>query len=223
MFRVALRKTLVAGNAITTPSSQPTSAWIARGFAAAAGKKPKVEDGTLEGRYATALFMASSGKVDKVYGDLAALKEMMAESKEFKLMVETPGIQPEMKSAALEQVCSKIGTDPATLNFLKVLIENKRMHLLAKMIDMFEMFYRAEKGLVLCKVTSAGPLNASAQASVKKAMESRAEQGATLIMEYDTNPAIMGGLVVKMGEAVFDMSVQTKLERLQTQLLAPVE
>merc|ERR1712014_208403 len=116
----------------------------------------------------------------------------MAESTEFKLMVETPGIQPEMKTAALVQVCSKIGTDPATLNFLKVLIENKRMHLLAKMIDLFEMFYRAEKG-------------------------------STLIMEYDVNPAIMGGLVVKMGEAVFDMSVQTKLERLQTQLLAPVE
>merc|ERR1719277_2272685 len=223
MFRVALRKTLVAGNAITTPSCQPTSAWIARGFAAAAGKKPKVEDGTLEGRYATALFMASSGKIDKVYGDLAALKAMMEESKEFKLMVETPGIQPEMKTAALESVCKKVGTDPATLNFLKVLIENKRMHLLAKMIDMFEMFYRAEKGLVLCKVTSAATLTSAQQSDVKKAMEKRAEKGSTLIMEYDVNPAIMGGLVVKMGEAVFDMSVQTKLERLQTQLLAPVE
>merc|ERR1712048_385447 len=155
--------------------------------------------------------------------DLAALKGMMSESKEFKLMVETPGIQPEAKAAALESVCKKVGTDASTVNFLKVLIENKRMHLLGKMIDMFEMFYRAEKGLVLCKVTSAGPLNSTAQDSVKKAMEKRAEAGATLIMEYDVNPAIMGGLVVKMGEAVFDMSVQTKLERLQTQLLAPVE
>merc|ERR1711879_523257 len=105
----------------------------------------------------------------------------------------------------------------------KVLIENKRMHLLSKMIDMFESFYRAEKGYVPCKVISASALSSSQQAEVKKAMEKRAEKGSTLILEYDVNPAILGGLVVKMGEAVYDMSVQTKFERLQTQLLAPVE
>merc|ERR1719343_455291 len=76
-----------------------------RSFAAAAGKKPKTEDGTLEGRYATALFMASSDRLDKVYGDLSVLREMMQESKEFKLMVETPGIDPDSKVGALEQVC----------------------------------------------------------------------------------------------------------------------
>merc|ERR1711862_730149 len=101
---------------------------------------------------------------------------MMEESPQFKLMVETPGIQPDMKIAALEQVCKKVGTDPATLNFIKVLIENKRMHLLAKMIDMFEMFYRAEKGLILCKVTSAQTLTGAQQGDVKKSMEKRAEK-----------------------------------------------
>merc|ERR1712232_498922 len=87
---------------------------------------------------------------------------------------------------------NRIGTDPATLNFLKVLIENKRMHLLAKMIDLFETFYRAEKGLVLCKVTSAVPLTTVEQTEVKEAMQKRAEQGSTLIMEYTTNPALLG-------------------------------
>jgi len=187
-----------------------------------AGRKPKTEDGTLEGRYATALFMASSDRLDKVYGDLSALRDMMQESKEFKLMVETPGIDPDSKVGALEQVCKTAGTDEAVVNFLKVLIENKRLHLLQRMVDLFETFYRAEKGLVSCKVTSAAPLSSSQQAEVKKAMEKRAGAGATLIMEYSTNPAILGGLVVKMGEAVLDQSVSTRLERLTTQLLAPV-
>merc|ERR1719487_3197312 len=99
MLRVALRKTLAAGHALPTPSPL-----TARGFAAAAGKKPKVEDGTLEGRYATALFMASSGKVDKVYQDLANIRSMMNESKELTLLIESPGIDPEMKMAAVEAV-----------------------------------------------------------------------------------------------------------------------
>lgn len=193
-----------------------------RSFAAAAGKKPKMEDGTLEGRYATALFMASSGKLEAVYNDLTTLRDMMTESKEFKLMVETPGIEPEKKVAALEAICKKAGTDAAVVNFLKVLVENKRMHLLARMIDLFENFYRAEKGLILCQVTSAEKLTSAQEKAVKTAMQKRAEKGATLIMEYKINPALLGGLVVKMGEAVLDQSISTRLERLQTQLLAPV-
>merc|ERR1712032_1546238 len=73
------------------------------------------------------------------------LREMMAESPEFDLMVKTPGIDPDAKNAAIEAICGKVGSDPAVINFLKVLTENKRMILLPRMIDLFETFYRAEK------------------------------------------------------------------------------
>mmetsp|Transcript_72127 Transcript_72127/g.211330 ORF Transcript_72127/g.211330 Transcript_72127/m.211330 type:complete len:230 (+) Transcript_72127:43-732(+) len=228
MLRRAMRPLAMLARprgAITTPASQVwhlAPAASSRAFAAAAVKKPKVEDGTLEGRYATALFMASADRLDKVYGDLSSLRNMMQESKEFKLMVETPGIDPESKVAVFESICTKASIDASVLNFLKVLIENKRMHLLNRMIDLFEGFYRAEKGLVVCKVTSAQPLSASQQKQVKQAMQKRAAKGSTLLMEYSVNPSLLGGLVVKMGEAVLDQSVSTRLERLTTQLLAPV-
>ncbi|CAK0909845.1 unnamed protein product [Prorocentrum cordatum] len=193
-----------------------------RALAAKAGQKPKVEDGTLEGRYATALFMATSDRSEKVYQDLVGIRDMMKESPQFKLLIETPGIEGDAKVKALDAIVQKIKADPAILNFMKVLIENKRLYLLSRMIDLYETFYRAEKGLVLCKVTSAEALTSKQQAAVKAAMEKRAEKGSTLLMEYTTNPAILGGLVVKMGEAVLDQSVSTRLERLQTQLLAPV-
>uniref|UniRef100_A0A7S4QDZ4 Uncharacterized protein n=1 Tax=Alexandrium monilatum TaxID=311494 RepID=A0A7S4QDZ4_9DINO len=199
--------------AISTPTApmwRLAPAAPSRAFAAAVAKKPKMEDGTLEGRYATALFMASSN-LDKTYSDLSALRSMMQESKEFKLMVETPGIDPESKVAAFESICQKATIDTSVLNFLKVLIENKRMHLLLRMIDLFEGFYRAEKGLVVCKVTSAQALSSTQK-----------QQGSTLLMEYSVNPALLGGLVVKFGEAVLDQSVSTRLERLTTQLMAPV-
>merc|ERR1719331_645058 len=82
-----------------------------RSFAAAAGRRPKIEDGTLEGRYATALFVATSDKLDKVYTDLSGLKAMMETSKEFKLMVETPGIQPEAKVLAITDIAAKAEID----------------------------------------------------------------------------------------------------------------
>merc|ERR1712129_581281 len=123
---------------------------------------------------------------------------------------------------ALESICKQTGADASVVNFLKVLVENKRIYMLGRVIDLFEVIYRAEKGMIYCKVTSASPLEESQRAKVKGAMEARAEAGSTVIMEYDTNPAIMGGLVVKFGEAIFDNSVATRLERMQNQLLQPL-
>jgi len=235
MFRAALRPvslalTPICRKSLAKPASlvwsavQPTWGMAApaavRNFAT--GKKPKMEDGTLEGRYATALFMATSDKLGQVYNDLVAIRTMMEESSDFKLLIETPGIDPESKLNALEDVSSQAKLDPAVMNFLKVLIENKRMYLLVRMIDMYETFYRAEMGLVVCKVTSSEQLSDSQKMTVKAAMENRAEPGSTLIMEHSINPALLGGLVVKMGEAVFDYSVSARLDRLQTQLLAPL-
>mmetsp|Transcript_26805 Transcript_26805/g.41663 ORF Transcript_26805/g.41663 Transcript_26805/m.41663 type:complete len:234 (+) Transcript_26805:66-767(+) len=218
----SLRQRAVAAPNIAFPrgSVQPMSVTSMRAFAA--GAKPKVEDGTLEGRYATALYMATGDRLDKVYDDLVNLRSMIASSADLKLMVETPGIDPDRKVDAIQAVCGAAGSDPAVVNFLKVLVENKRLKLLPRMIDLYEVFYRAEKGLVPCTVTSASPLSSSQMSEVESAMQKRAGAGATLIMDFNTNPAILGGLVVKMGEAIYDNSVSTRLERLQTQLLAPL-
>merc|ERR1712107_376675 len=103
-------------------------------------------------------------------------------STDFRLLIETPGISPEAKVQALQSVCSKTGADASVLNFLKVLMENKRLDKLARVVDLFENFYRAEKGMVLCQVTSAATLGSAEQGKVKAAIESRAK-GSTLIME----------------------------------------
>merc|ERR1719321_175471 len=108
-------------------------------------------------------------------------------------MVQTPGIQPEAKVAALTAICQAAQTDGAVTNFLKVLVENKRMDKLARMIEIFEGFYRAEKGLIACEVTSAAELSSSEQSAVQSAMESRVPSGSTVLMEYKVNPAILGG------------------------------
>merc|ERR1712046_507696 len=164
--------------------------------------------------------MAAGSNLEGVYSDLTNIRDMMVESEDFRLMVQTPGIQPEAKIVALEAICQQAGTDGAVVNFLKVLVENKRMDKLPRMIEIFEGFYRAEKGLIACEVTSASELSSSEKSSVQSAMESRAPAGSTVLMEYKTNPAILGGLVVKFGDAVLDQSVSTRLERMTAQLLA---
>merc|ERR1719263_850489 len=121
MMRVVMRPwPLAARSFVAGRATRPLAPVAARAFAA----KPKVEDGTLEGRYATALFMATGNKLDKVYQDLAALRSMIQESPDLKLMVETPGIDPDSKVKAIRGVCQSSGIDETVENFMKVLIEN---------------------------------------------------------------------------------------------------
>merc|ERR1712216_617044 len=142
----------------------------------------------------------SQSKLDQVFQDVKGIRDMMKDSQDFRLMIDTPSIDPATKIDVLNRVLTKAGGDDNVKNFLKVLIENKRLNLLARVIDVFETMYRAEKGIVLCQVTSAKALSTPQQQEVKAAMEKRAAKGSQLNMEFGVNPALMGGLVVKMGE-----------------------
>merc|ERR1719247_599064 len=191
-----------------------------RGFAPRLGVRP-FSDGTMEGRYAAALFeTAKTGKaLDKVAEDMKSVKEMIAESKEFRTFVYTPGIAGDEKIAAVKQLGKKMS--PMSQNFLMLLVENKRMDLVLKMADSFEELYREEKGIKVAKVVTAADITTAQKKAITQAVQA-VEPGAQLTFEYEVNPAMLGGFVVKLGQKVLDYSVSSKIDRMSTQLLAPV-
>ena len=187
-------------------------------------KLASAEEAGIAGRYGFAVFNAAkeSKKLDGVYADLSQLRDLLATDSNFRLFIESPGIKREQRANAINDLCAKIGADKITQNFLSLLIENKRVSELRKVVDAFEGAYRNEKGQVVCVVTSAAILSESDQGRVKQALETRNKDKGELILSFNVNPNIMGGLLVKMGEAVFDFSVSSKVDRLQAQLLAPL-
>merc|ERR1719388_370296 len=112
--------------------------------------------------------------MDKTMDDLTALRSFMQDSPDFNLFIGTPGITMEDKVKVLGALGSKVSMDPSTMNFLQVLIENKRIGLLEKCIDSYESMYRAEKGQVLCKITSAAELATPVKKQVADALQKRA-------------------------------------------------
>ena len=181
-------------------------------------------DAGLAGRYASALFNAAKEKkkLDQVYGDLSTFRELLTTDASFKLFTESPGIQKAQRAGALDDICKKVGADELTGNLLKLLIDNKRFPELRRVVDAYESIYREEKGQIVCNVQSAAPLNSSDQGRVTTALQSRAKKGAELIVNFEVTPNLLGGLLVKMGDAVFDFTVSSKVDRLQSQLLAPL-
>lgn len=185
----------------------------------------KHEDLSIEGRYSSALMTATTEKknLDKVFNDLSHVRSCYEESKDFQLFIDTPAIQPAEKVGVLEALAQKYSYDTTSVNYLKVLIENKRLPQLKKMVDNFENFYRAEKGQLMCEVTSATALSNAEKTSIETALKSRVKDAKTqLVISYNENASIEGGLVVKMGESVLDFSVSSKLDKLVAKLVAPI-
>merc|ERR1719353_2391727 len=147
------------------------------------------------------------------------VKEMVGDSKEFRTFVYTPGIPADQKIAAVKQFSKKM--QPMSQNFLMLLVENKRMDLVTKMIDSFEELYREEKGIKVTKVVTAAEITTAQKKSITQAVQA-VEPGKQLTFEYEVQPAMLGGFVVKLGQKVLDYSVSTKIDRMSTQLLAPV-
>lgn len=174
-------------------------------------------------RYAMALFNAAkpTGRLEKVYQDLDALRKLAVSDPSFKLFLETPGIKADQKQNVVEDLCKSTKADELTKNFLNLLLENKRLGDLSKVVDTFEEHYRKELGQVLCTVTSAMELSNAQRKLVEEAITARMK-GKQLVVSYDVQSSLLGGLVVKVEDQVLDYSVSSKLDRLKTQLLQPL-
>merc|ERR1711924_315351 len=115
------------------------------------------------------------------------------------------------------------GFSPLSMNFLQLLVENKRIDMVKRMVDRFEEHYQTEKGIVVCKVLTAAQISDKQKKAITAAMQARAEKGAQLQFEWDLQPTLIGGFVCKMGEQVLAFSIQSRLDRMSAQLLQPVE
>lgn len=169
---------------------------------------------SLSGRYASALFdLAREGKnVETVEASLATLKGAMAESDDLKSLIASPMFSRGEAAAAIKAVASQLKLDVLTANILGVLASNRRLAQTGKVIDAFFALAASHRGETSATVTTAHPLD-DAQLSALKA-KLKARVGRDVSVNLKTDPAILGGLIVKIGSQLIDGSIRTKLNTL---------
>ncbi len=169
---------------------------------------------SLGGRYALALFeLARDGKaLDAVAQSLAALKQALATVPEFKALASSPVIGRDAAQKAVTAVAASLGVDSLTGRFLSVMAANRRLSQLGSAIRAFESLLAEHKGETRAEVTSAYPLSKTQASALAKNLKARTGRDVALDLRVD--PAIMGGLVVKMGSQMIDSSIRTRLNAL---------
>ena len=169
---------------------------------------------SLAGRYATALFeLARDEKqLEAVGTSLAALKQALADSDDLRTLTTSPLTSRDEALRAVKAVAASMKLDPITSNFLGVLAQNRRLAKLPEIIRAFGLLAAAHRGETSAEVISARPLDDDQVAAIRSNLKSRLGRDVTVDLSVD--PAILGGLVVKVGSQMIDGSIRTKLDTL---------
>jgi F-type H+-transporting ATPase subunit delta len=171
---------------------------------------------SLAGRYASALFglARDERQIDAVGRSLDALASALADSREFSELVASPLVSRKDTAKAFAGLGPELGLDPITSNFLGVLARNGRKSELKKIIRAFKRIAADHRGEISAEVTSAHPLKDDQVETLKAQLGKRAGRDVTIDAQVD--PAILGGIVIKLGSEMIDASIRTKLNRLAT-------
>ena len=169
----------------------------------------------LAGRYAVAIYqLADEAKsLDAVAADLRSLKSLIAESADLTKLVRSPLIGRELKQQAMAAVLDKAGADGLTRRFVGLVARNGRLYALAPMIDGFLAELSRRRGEVQASVVSARPLSEAQSDALGAAMHQA--MGGKVAVDTSVDPALLGGLVVRVGSRMVDTSLRGKLQRLQ--------
>ena len=169
---------------------------------------------SLSGRYATALFglARDERKLDAVSASLATLKQALGESADFRALTTSPLVGRDQAVKAIAAAVGAMGLDPLTGNFVGVLAQNRRLGQLPSIIRTFNLLVAAHRGETTAEVTSAHALDDDQVAALKSNLKTRF--GRDVAVDLTVDPAILGGLVVKVGSQMIDGSIRTKLNTL---------
>lgn len=169
---------------------------------------------SLAGRYATALFeLARESKaVSAVEASLAQVQAALAGSTDFFALTTNASVSRDDAKKAVAAIAKAMKLDALTTKTLGVLAENRRLAETGAVAKAFAALAAADRGEMTAEVTSAHALTATQTKAIAAKLKERVGRDVAISAKVD--PAILGGLTVKIGSTLIDNSIQTRLNTL---------
>jgi F-type H+-transporting ATPase subunit delta len=169
-------------------------------------------------RYARALFSLAGdeGRVAAVRSELADLRRQFTENQELHHAVFRPLHPAAERRAVLGAVCTNLGSSRTVTNFLRLLVDRRRLIDFDAICDEFGRLADAAAGRVRAEVVSATPLREEQRERLRRALAVRTGKQVELSERVD--PSLLGGAVASVAGVVFDGSLRTQLAQLHGSL-----
>jgi F-type H+-transporting ATPase subunit delta len=173
--------------------------------------------GAVGKRYARALFEVAKerGLIDKIEAELKEIAGAVEQNAELSKILMHPHISAEAKKELVKELFqAHIAAE--TQNFLDVLIENGRESDLAGIVSSYVKLANEERGIADAVVTTAKPLSEEEQAQLAEKFGKLINK--QLRIQTVVDPSILGGVIVQIGDRLYDGSIKSKLEHFAHQL-----
>lgn len=158
---------------------------------------------------------AKANQLGTVEKELSQFAEILKESETFRTFLSDPTVPATSRSKGLSAVLDKMNATDVTKRFFNVVVENKRTMQLPDILKKFEDIAAEQKGQVKATVTTAKKLNGPELDKVQKGLRKLLSPGQTLVLEERVDPTIMAGVIIDVGDKHVDMSVLSRIKKLQ--------
>ncbi len=172
---------------------------------------------TVSRRYAQALLdeAAATSSADVIDADVAVLRDALALSRELRWVFESPVISRERKRAVVSAVFKNKVSD-LTLRFALLLIEKKRESLLEDILEAYHDLRNTQLGITDIEARVPFELSQSDEKTLTKALEKKT--GGSVRLNTQLRPDLIGGMVIRIGDQVYDGSAVNQLATLRERL-----
>ncbi|HQR45754.1 MAG TPA: ATP synthase F1 subunit delta [Thermoanaerobaculia bacterium] len=148
--------------------------------------------------------------------DLDAFGRALDAAPDLREVLRNPAVDRARKTELLAAVTAKLGTAPLAARLLAVLLANRRLARLAEVIAAVRERLDRDRNVVEARVQAARPLTDAEAEGIRRALEGRTRR--TVRLRTETEPALLGGFVVRIGSEVYDASLATRLARVRAAL-----
>ena len=169
-------------------------------------------------RYAKAIFDIGSqqGGLDKIGQDLRTLAKAMKESPELEQTLSSPAIRRSDRRKVVDAVMQRLGVVSTTRNTVYLLLDGERLGSLPAISREVDRMIEEQAGRVAAEVISAKPLDPSQLSQITAALEKLSGKKVSVSSRQD--PDLLGGVVAKVGDTVYDGSLRTQLRNIRDEL-----
>ena len=174
----------------------------------------KVSKAQIVQNYAKALFEAalSDKTLKTVAQDCNNMADTIKNIPELKIL-NNPNLKISQKQLMAKEIATKLQVCKTTENFLITLAEKNRFREINTILDKFRTIYYKSQNILEVFVQSVQPLTSAQQKKLLNSLEKHLKQ--EIIINYNINPNILGGLIIEYGSTRIDDSLKGKLSRLE--------
>ncbi len=170
-------------------------------------------------RYATALFKVGieDGLAEKYIDEIEAFVNVLESSKELKTCITNPLFEKKLRGQILSNILNRMAISDITKRFLVLVSEKGRLAYLKDMLEFYRLLLDDHKGIARADLFSAISLSKEAIEKIKNRLK-EVTRKQEVILNIKEDPSLIGGIVAKIGDVVYDGSIRTQLNVLKERL-----